>query len=148
MALLAAVWLGGLLCVAGIATPAGFAVLGPADGGRVAGRILASEAATSLVLGACILVLHRWDARRVLTSVPRARFDFVLALAAGAVFCTVAGYYALQPMMADARAGLGALSFGQLHAVSVAFFAVKLILVALMAGHLVLGAKANPASSG
>jgi Domain of unknown function (DUF4149) len=118
MALLAAVWLGVLLCVAGIATPAGFAVLGPAEGGRVAGRILASEAATSLVLGACLLVLHRWDARGVAHEVPRARFDGVLALAAGAVFCTVAGYYALQPMMADARAGKGALSFGQLHAVS------------------------------
>jgi hypothetical protein len=49
------------------------------------------------------------------------------------VFCTVAGYFALQPMMAAARAGEGPLSFGQLHAVSAAFYAVKLLLVLALA---------------
>ena len=44
--------------------------------------------------------------------------DTMLAL--GALFCTVAGYFALQPMMADARAGRGALGFGALHAISTA----------------------------
>jgi len=54
-------------------------------------------------------------------------------LALGAVFCTVAGYFALQPLMAAARAGQGTLSFGQLHAISAAFYALKLVLVALLA---------------
>jgi hypothetical protein len=39
----------------------------------------------------------------------------------------------VQPQMAAARAGQGALSFGQLHAISAAFFAAKIALVAALA---------------
>jgi Domain of unknown function (DUF4149) len=133
MVLLAAIWLGGLLCVAGIATPAGFAVLGPADGGRVAGRILASEAAISLVFGALILVAHRLRAKRAADIGDAVRFDAALGLTLGAIFCTVAGYYGVQPLMAEARSGRGTLSFGQLHGISVAFFAIKVVLVGWLA---------------
>ena len=41
----------------------------------------------------------------------------------------MAGYYALLPQMEAARGGQGALSFGQLHAVSAAFYGVKVLLV-------------------
>jgi len=56
-----------------------------------------------------------------------------MALALGTVFCTVAGYFAVQPMMTAARAGQGALSFGQLHAVSAVFFVAKGLLVLALA---------------
>jgi len=49
------------------------------------------------------------------------------------VFCTVAGYYALQPMMAAAKSGQGPWSFGALHGVSLAFYGIKLLLVLALA---------------
>jgi len=39
----------------------------------------------------------------------------------------------MQPMMAHARMGQGALSFGQLHAISAAFFILKCALVLALA---------------
>ena len=57
------------------------------------------------------------------------QFSTGMALAVGTLFCTVAGYFAVQPMMEAARAGQGPLSFGQLHAVSAAFYLVKAALV-------------------
>jgi hypothetical protein len=53
-----------------------------------------------------------------------------MVLAVVAMFCTIAGYFAVQPMLPAARAGQGALSFGQLHAISAAFFAIKMLAVA------------------
>jgi hypothetical protein len=55
----------------------------------------------------------------------------VLALAA--LFCTVAGHFAVQPMMAAARAGHGTLGFGTLHGLSVALFALKGALLLVLA---------------
>ena len=127
--LLPGLWAGFLLCVAALATPAAFATLVAADAGRVASRMLAQEAYTSLALGVVMLLLERAAPRRSGTS----QFSAGLGLALGAIFCTVAGYFALQPMLASARAGQGPLSFGQLHAVSVGFFAVKLVLVTALA---------------
>ena len=51
----------------------------------------------------------------------------------GTLFCTVAGYFAVQPLMAAARAGQGGLSFGLLHAVSGGFYALKTLLVIALA---------------
>jgi hypothetical protein len=51
----------------------------------------------------------------------------------GAVFCVVAGYFAVLPLMAQARAGQGGVSFMALHMVSTAFFAVKGLMVAVLA---------------
>ena len=48
-ALIAALWAGVLLCIGAIAAPSGFALLQPADAGRVAGRMLATEAYLSLL---------------------------------------------------------------------------------------------------
>lgn len=131
--LLPGLWTGWLLCVALLATPAPFALLATADAGRVAARMLAQEAYTSLALGIALLVLERLTARRLAGSGQGSQFSAGMALALGAVFCTVAGYFAVQPMMAAARAGQGALSFGQLHGVSAAFFIVKVGLVATLA---------------
>jgi peptidoglycan/LPS O-acetylase OafA/YrhL len=61
--LLPALWLGVLLCVALLATPAPFATLEQADAGRVVARMLAQEAYTSLALGVLLLVLERLRAR-------------------------------------------------------------------------------------
>ncbi len=131
--LLPGLWAGGLLCVALLATPAPFALLSQADAGRVVARILAHEAYTSLGLGVLLLVLERLAARRTAEDEQGSQFSAGMALAAGALFCTVAGYFALQPMMPLARAGQGPLSFGQLHALSAGFFVLKACLVLALA---------------
>ena len=131
--LLPGLWAGWLLCVALLATPAGFALLPQADAGRLAGRMLAQEAYTSLALGVVLLVLERLTARREAMDGAGSQFSTGMALALGALFCTVAGYFGLQPMMPAARAGQGALSFGQLHLMSVAFYVVKTGLVLALA---------------
>lgn len=131
--LLPALWCGWLLCVAVLATPAPFALLERAEAGRVVARMFVVEAYSALVLGALLLGLERLAAKRRAEADGGSQFSAGMALAAGALFCTVAGYFGLQPMIAEARAGKGPLSFGQLHAVSVAFFGVKLLLVAALA---------------
>lgn len=131
--LLAGFWAGWLLCVAALATPAAFATLPQAEAGRVAGRMLAQEAYSALAFGVLLLVLERVAARRAAGAGRGSQFSPGMALALGALFCTVAGYFALQPMMVPARAGQGGLSFGQLHAISAGFYAVKLLLVLALA---------------
>ncbi len=127
--LLPGLWAGWLLCVALLATPSAFATLLPSDAGRAAARMLGQEAASALALGVILLLLERTAARRA----GGPAFSLGMGLALGAIFCTVAGYYAVQPMMAAARLGQGGLSFGQLHAVSAAFYIVKLALVLALA---------------
>jgi len=134
--LLAALWLGALLAVALIATPSAFALLPRADAGRVAARILAQEAYLSLVLGALLLLLLRTSARVASKSGQGSGLSASLLLALGTLFCTVAGYFGVLPAMSDARAGIGRLTFGQLHAISSVFFAIKVVLVAALAWRL------------
>jgi Domain of unknown function (DUF4149) len=131
--LLPGVWAGLLLTVAGVATPALFALLPPAEAGRVAGRVLANEAYASLVFGVLLLVLERAAARSASEADRGSQFSLGMALALGALFCTVAGYFAVQPMMAAARAGQGALGFGALHAISAGFYLAKLVMVGALA---------------
>jgi Domain of unknown function (DUF4149) len=131
--LLPGLWAGFLLCVATVATPAAFALLPAAEAGRVAGRILAQEAHISLVLGMLVLVLERLSAKRLSEAGQGPQFSVGMVLALVTLFCTVAGYFALQPMMPAARAGQGLLSFGQLHAASAAFFGVKGLAVLVLA---------------
>ncbi len=131
--LLPGLWAGWLLCVAALATPAAFALLPRADAGRVVARMLAQEAYTSLALGVAVLVLERVAARRAAQAGRGSEFSAGMALALGALFCTVAGYFAVQPMMQAARAGSGSIGFGTLHLVSTSFYAVKLVLVVALA---------------
>ena len=122
-------WAGWTLCVALLATPAPFATLERHEAGRVVAPMLAQEAYTSLALGVLLLVLERFAARRGAAR----QFSVDFALVLGTLACTVAGYFAVQPLMAAARAGQGVLSFGQLHAVSTALFAVKGVLILALA---------------
>lgn len=131
--LLPALWLGVLLCVALIATPAPFALLDRPTAGRVVARILAQEAWLSLVLALAGLVWARARARRAAEAGTGSQFSGEMVLLLGVLGCTVIGYFGLQPQMAAARAGQGPWSFGQLHAASSAFYAVKLVLLALLA---------------
>jgi Domain of unknown function (DUF4149) len=131
--LLPAVWLGVLLCVALIATPAGFALLPRGQAGALAGRILGQEAYLSLFLGLVVLVLERLSARRMAQAGQGSQFTTGVMLALGAIFCTVLGYFALQGPMAAARAGQGTFSFGQLHGFSLLAYGVKVVLVAALA---------------
>lgn len=128
-----ALWAGLLLCIAVIATPAPFATLPPAEAGRVVGRIFAQEAYASLGIGVAMLLLERRQATLRAARHAGSRFSAEMLLVLGALFCTIAGYFALQPLMAAARAGHGVLGFGQLHAVSVSLFALKILLVLVLA---------------
>jgi hypothetical protein len=134
--LIAAMWLGALLTVAGIATPAPFATLPRVDAGRVVAFVLANEAMLSVGLGVVLVVLERLAAKSDALARGRSQFSAGMSLALGAVFCTVAGYFGIQPLMAEARAGTGRFTFGQLHAASSAFFVVKTFLVAALAWRL------------
>ncbi|MFN3812567.1 MAG: DUF4149 domain-containing protein [Roseateles asaccharophilus] len=128
-ALLAALWGGLLLCVAGLAAPNAFAVLERAQAGAYVGRLFSLEAHTSLALGLLLMMM----ARRLARDGQVRTLSLDLLLPAGALFCTVAGYFALQPMMAAARAGQGALSFATLHGISLALFGLKIVLVLALA---------------
>ncbi len=139
--LLPPAWLGCLLALAGIGTPAPFATLARADAGLVVGRMLAQEAYLSLAMGVIILVLARGAARPAIAGdgasaavgADESIFSTAMLLVLGTLFCTIVGYFVLQPMMAQARAGQSALSFGQLHAISGTLFALKVVLVAALA---------------
>lgn len=132
-ALLPGLWAGWLLCVAALATPASFALLAPADAGRLVSRMLAQEAYTSLALGVLLLIIERVAARRAVAAGTGAQFSVGMLLVLGALMCTVAGYFAMLPLMAQARAGQGALSFAQLHLISAALYGLKTLLVCALA---------------
>ena len=131
--LLPGLWAGTLLCLALLAAPAPFALLSQTDAGRVVARLLAQEAYLSLALGVLLLGLERLAARRTASAGIGRQFSVGMLLCLGALFCTVAGYFALQPLMLAARMGQGPLSFGQLHALSAAFYIVKTGLVLALA---------------
>lgn len=142
--LLPGLWAGVLLALAALATPSAFALYAPADAGRFAGRVLMQEAYLSLVLATVLLVLERRAARMASTS-GHSHFSVGMALTAVALFCTVAGHFALQPMLDSARAGQGPFSFGQLHAASVAFYGIKTLAVLVLAWR-AAGATRRPSS--
>jgi hypothetical protein len=131
--LLPGVWLGALLAVGLLAAPALFALLERPVAGRVAGRLFAVEAQASLVLAVLLGLLERARVQRRAASGTGSRISAELLLALGALFCTVFGHYALQPMLEAARAGEGRWSFGALHAVSSALFGLKALLVGTLA---------------
>ena len=132
--LLPAVWLGVLLCVALIATPAGFALLPRSQAGALASSLLQQEAYLSLAMGVMVLLLERWLARQdAAAGATETHFGKGTLWVLGAVVCTVLGYFALQGPMADARAGQGILTFTQLHGISLAAYGLKVLLVAALA---------------
>ncbi|WP_310384531.1 DUF4149 domain-containing protein [Roseateles sp.] len=128
-AVLAAIWGGFLLCIALVAAPAAFAVLERAQAGAVVGRLFELEAQVALGAGLLLILIERRLARDTDSKNLSAEFF----LPAVALFCTVAGYYALQPMMAAAKAGQGPWSFPALHAFSFTFFGLKTLAVLALA---------------
>jgi len=123
--LLTALWGGLLLCVAFVAAPSAFAVLERAQAGLVVARLFALEANVSMAAALFLILIER--------RLNAAALSANLLLPAGALFCTVAGYFALQPMMADAKMGQGNLSFLTLHAISFGFYGLKTALVLVLA---------------
>jgi len=135
--LLAALWGGFLLCVAFAAAPSAFAVLERAQAGLVVARLFSLEAQVSLAAALILMLLESRLARDAAEAGAASNvFSLELLLPAVALFCTIAGYYGLQPLMADARAGVGVASFGALHGASLAFFAVKGLAVLALAWRL------------
>jgi hypothetical protein len=133
-ALLAALWGGFLLCIALVAAPSAFATLERAQAGAVVARLFAVEAQVSLAVGLVLVMLERRIVRDVTEAGGAAsQFSARLLLPFVALFCTIAGYYGLQPLMADARAGAGLASFAALHGVSLVFFATKGLAVLALA---------------
>ena len=133
---LAGVWAGVLVCIAVIAAPAGFAVAARDVAGRVAARIFAQEAYLSLGLAVALFLIVRSIGRSRAVGGAGSVLGADVFLVLGTLVCTVAGYFALQPMMEAARAGQGALSFGALHGLSAGFFALKGLLVLSLAWRL------------
>ena len=124
---LAAGWLGMLLALAFLAAPSAFAVLPREQAGQLAARLFQQEAWASLALAAAVWVLQRRGVGN-----PGVVCDAQNVLPGIAVLCTVLGYFALQPVLASARAGQTAWSFAAWHGVSMLFFAVKGVAVSLL----------------
>lgn len=133
---LAGLWLGTVLCLAFMAAPTAFAQLERAQAGRLAGHLFQLEAQLSLVLAILLFLTERTRGARRAEAGTGSRLTLDLVLVLGCLFCTVLGYYALQPMMEAARAGQGRVGFGVLHAVSSGFFALKGLLLAVYAWRL------------
>lgn len=125
---LAGLWAGEVMCVGALAAPAAFATLARPDAGRFVGRVFEQDAYVGLAMAALLLLLERR-----LNRAGGPVFSVNVMLLLGAVFCVVAGYFAVLPLMAQARAGQGSVSFTALHMVSTVFFAVKGLAVAVLA---------------
>ncbi len=121
----AGVWAGLIFGIAAIGAPAGFASLVPEAAGRVAGRMFMQEAYLSLVVSVLMLLMVRHLARINSEAGRGSVFSTDIVLVLGTLFCTMLGYFAVQPMMTAARAGQGMWSFGALHGVSAVLFGLK-----------------------
>lgn len=131
--MLPAIWLGGLAAIAWVAAPALFATLDRQQAGLAAGRIFSIEAPLSLAFGATLLVLERRAAEQQALAGSASRFTLNMVLALVALFSVVVGYYGLQPLMHEARAGRGPHDFALLHGISMAFYALRTVAVAALA---------------
>ena len=129
----AAIWAGVLVSIAAIAAPSAFAVLASAQAGQVVARMLTIEAYFSLGMACVLFAIARTFSQRAAAAGTGSVFSTELVMVFGTLFCTVAGHFAVQPMMAAARLGQGPWSFGALHAVSGGLFAVKGLLVLALA---------------
>jgi hypothetical protein len=133
---LAGLWTGVLVAVGAIAAPVAFTVLPRDAAGLVAGRLFAVEAYAGLAVAVVLFLLLRRRARAAAEAGTGSVLGADMLLVLGALFCTVVGHFALQPMMAPARAGQGPLSFGALHAIASALYALKAVLVGALAWRL------------
>ena len=135
-ALIAGLWAGILLCIGAIAAPAAFATLARPEAGRFVNRLFEHDAYLSIGVAIVLFAIERQRGRDAATAGSGSVFTANLMLLLGTLFCTVAGYFAVQPMMDAARTGQGALSFGMLHSISAGFFLMKGLLVLALAWRL------------
>ncbi|WP_280150486.1 DUF4149 domain-containing protein [Piscinibacter sp. XHJ-5] len=133
---LAGLWAGLLWAIALVGAPAAFAVATSEMAGRIAGRMFAQEAYLALALSMVLALLLRSRARAAAAAGTGSVLSADMLLALGALLCTVAGYFALQPMFAAARAGQGSWSFATLHGVSMSLYGLKALLVSVLAWRL------------
>lgn len=133
---IAGAWTGLMIGVGGVAAPLLFSMLPRADAGRVAARLFSLEATIGLCIGGVLVLVGLQLGRDRAERHQGPRFSAELILALAAVACIVVGHYAVQPMIEAARAGQGSLSFAALHAIASAFYALRLVLVALLAWRL------------
>jgi hypothetical protein len=129
-------WAGVLLCIGIIATPAAFATLATLDAGNFVRRVFQQEAYLSIVVALVLIVIERQRSRDAAEAGTGSVMSANILILFGTLFCTVAGYFALQPMMEAAKAGQGSVSFGALHAVSSSFFLIKGLLILVLAWRL------------
>ena len=137
--LLAGLWAGLLVGLGAVGAPAGFAVTTVEIAGRAAGRMFAIEAYVSLAVAVLLLFLTRKAISTEPDQPPAPALNTNLLLLLGTLFCTIVGYFVLQPMMVAARAGEGGLSFGTLHGLSAGFFVLKGLLVLALAWRFTAG---------
>jgi hypothetical protein len=132
--LLPGLWLGMLAAIALLVMPAAFTALDRGAAGQLARAVFGREAVASLVMGMLALIAERRAGVEAHEAGGGSQFTAGMMLVLGAIFCTVAGHYGLQPWMESARAGLPtAISFGQLHGLSTGFFAAKGLFVLALA---------------
>ncbi len=132
---LAGAWAGLVGAIGFVAAPVLFATLPRADAGRVAARLFAVDATIGVCAGALLLLLTLQLARRGAEH-GASRFSAELLLVLGALFCIVAGHYAVQPMMEARLRGEPGPSFAVLHGVASAFYLVKFLAVGALAWRL------------
>ena len=133
---LAGAWAGLMIGLGAVAAPVLFALLPRADAGRVAARLFSLDATIGIGVGAVLVLIGLQLGRERAERGRGSRFGLELGLTLAALLCIVAGHYALLPMIDEARAGHGALSFGALHAIASAFFVTKVAIVAVLAWRL------------
>ena len=95
--------------------------------------MLMQEAYFSLGMACVLFAIARVVSQRASTAGTGSVLSTEILLVFGTLFCTVAGHFGIQPLMAAARVGQGPWSFGALHAASGALFALKAILVLILA---------------
>jgi hypothetical protein len=102
--LLPALWAGLLLTIALVAAPSAFAVLPQADAGRVVARLFAIEAEASIAFAVLLFLIERRDAAAAAGAGQGSVVSAPMLLLLGTLMCTVAGYFALLPLLEAARA--------------------------------------------
>jgi hypothetical protein len=142
------VWAGLVGAVGFVVAPLLFATLPRADAGRVAARLFAVDATIGVCVGALLLVLTTQLARHAAVQ-GASRFSTDMLLVLGALFCIIAGHYAVEPMMQARLRGEAGPSFAVLHGVASAFFLLKFLAAGALAWRLTRapGAPASDAAT-
>jgi hypothetical protein len=119
-----------LLTVALLAAPNAFATLARPEAGAYVSRLFLIDARVSLGMALALLMIEQRLQRDAHPG--RLRFNAALLLPLLALLLTVAGYEALQPLLAQAKA-TGSANFALLHGLSMAAFAAKAATVLVLA---------------